>query len=187
MKSNVLHKPTTKGATPVQDTTLVALDRFGIKLNEYKDIAQWMRKNLTQDELDHLRDGACAFHPQEGLADATKEVVLKFRKTFAVACEGSDGHYLNEWEERIADDPKEADIWSSWTTAEREAALLISDVMADYADYYDVNVSACADLIDDPDALEEYLVEWMQSKDQTLVEHAHKVADMAEVDLNELI
>jgi hypothetical protein len=59
--------------------------------------------------------------------------------------------------------------------------------LADYADYDDVNVSACADFFEDPDVLEEYLVEWSESDDETLVNHARKLASMAGVDLDELI
>lgn len=187
MKSNVLHNPTIKGAKPEQDTASAAMSRFDIKPNMNCDLAQWMRKNLTQAELDHLRGGACAFHPSEGLDGATKAFVLDFCNAFGEECEDADGHHLHDWKERIADDPEEASAWDGWTYVEREAALLISDVMADHADFDSVNVSACADLIDDTDALEDYLVEWMESDDKTLVNHARKVASMAGVDLNELI
>jgi hypothetical protein len=164
-----------------------ASDRFTKDLDKYLDISQWMRKNLTQGELDYLRGGACAFHPLNGLAGATKAVVLDFCKEFA---EEADGHHMHGWQKHIDTNPAEAAVWSGWTDEERGAALLISDVLADNADFDEVNPSACADLTDDPDGrdvLEEYLVDWMQSDDKTLVKHARKVARMAGVNLNELI
>lgn len=163
------------------------MNRFKTKPDQFSDLCQWMRKNLTQAELDYLRGGACAFHPLEGLAGATKDVVLDFCAAFAGECECGDGHHMHGWKELIAHDPDEAATWSGWTCFERESALLISDVLADYADYDDVNVSACADLLEDPDVLEEYLVEWTESDDETLVNHARKLASMAGVDLDELI
>lgn len=163
------------------------MTRFKTKPGQYLDLCQWMRKNLTQAELDYLRGGACAFHPVEGLAGATKDVVLDFCNAFEVECEGAEGQHLLGWKKIIANDPEQAAVWSGWTYVERVTALLISDVLADYADHDEVNVSACADLIDDPDELEDYLVDWMESDDKTLVKHARKVARMAGVDLNDLI
>lgn len=160
------------------------MNRFKTKPNQYLDLCQWMRKNLTQGELDYLRGGACAFHPLNGLAGATKAVVLDFCKEFAGT---ADGHHLHGWQERINTNPAEAAAWSGWTDEERGAALLISDLLADCADLDEVNPSACADLTDDPDVLEEYLIDWVQSGDKTLVKHARKVARKAGVNLNELI
>lgn len=154
--------------------------RFDCDASTYTDLGQWMRSNLTQVELDSLRVGLCAFDPKNGLPGATRTALHRFYSAFKTTFDTTDGEWAMQWRQQIKNQSEDALKWLEWTAVDVQIALRVSDALADWADYDNVNINACIDLADDEDGLEELeelLDEWATDSDTTLVAHAQKVAE----------